>query len=100
MRPTPKNKRYVSNQYLEFVRSLPCVNCGYTETDAHHYLTRGAGNSDLDTISLCRKCHVEAHQIGFTTFQMKHDVSFYEVQRKLLKEYIIQLEKSLYGREK
>lgn len=99
MNPVPKNKRYESPQYLDFIRQLPCVVCMNTEVDAHHYLTKGAGNSDLDTISLCRRCHTEAHKIGMTTFQMRHDISFYEVQRKLLKTYVMQLENSLYGRE-
>ena len=99
MSSVPKVKRYESKQYLEFIRELPCCVCGNTEVDAHHYLTKGAGNSDLDTISLCRACHTESHKIGVTTFQMKHDISFYEVQRKILKTYVKLLEQHLYGRK-
>ena len=99
MNPVPKIKRYESPQYLDFIRHLPCVVCMNTEVDAHHYLTKGSGGSDLDTISLCRTCHTEAHKIGITTFQMTHDISFFEVQRKILKTYIRLLEQHLYGRE-
>src|SRR3972149_5069473 len=99
MKPIPKIKRYESKQYLEFVRSLPCCVCKNTEVDAHHFKTVGSGGSDLDTVNLCRACHAQVHQAGPFTFQPGHDISFYEVQCKILKTYVKLLQNSLYGRQ-
>ena len=41
----------------------PCVVCGATEVDRHHFpVTKGAGCPDEWTIPLCRRDHTEYHQ--------------------------------------
>jgi hypothetical protein len=67
----PKNKRWLSKDYLKFVSELPCVAC-HLKNDtivAHHLKGRGAPLSggagrkanDLFTMPLCYECHASMH---------------------------------------
>ena len=53
--------------YLERVRKLPCVSCGYPPPSVAHHVSgmaRGVGQkiSDYDTIPLCQNpCHITSH---------------------------------------
>jgi len=48
--------------YIEYVKSHPCVVCGYDTVDAHHFpRTKGAGGDALKVIPLCRICHTHYH---------------------------------------
>lgn len=100
MRPIPKNKRYVSNQYLEFIRELPCCVCGDNLVDAHHVASVGSGGSDLTCIPLCRADHTQYHVINKASFENKHGIDVDEIRLELLELYVRQLESLLYGREK
>lgn len=51
--------------YLEFIRSFPCISCGNSETVAHHIRKPGDGIGqkppDTRTLPLCHTCHIEEH---------------------------------------
>ena len=53
------------NNYLEFIRTLPCLMCGDPHNiHAHHTKTGGMGikASDYTAVPLCPHCHNEVHQ--------------------------------------
>jgi len=63
-----KDCRWRSEQYLAFVRSLPCSVCGISGCDAHHVIGLGWGLSgmgltapDSFALPLCRAHHQEVH---------------------------------------
>jgi len=48
-----------------FVRGMPCLLCGKYGCDPHHWPVRkskGAGNTMLDVVPLCRVCHDKVHR--------------------------------------
>lgn len=76
----PKPKRQVNRQYLDFVKSRPCVvvhEC-MGPIDPQHIKTVGSGGSDYMTVSMCRKAHSECHQIGIHTFAAKYGLNLWE----------------------
>ncbi|SNY95544.1 DUF968 domain-containing protein [Halomonas sp. hl-4] len=63
------DKRWRSEQYLAFVRSLPCCMCMEKPCDAHHVIGLGWGLSgmgltapDSFAMPLCREHHAWMHQ--------------------------------------
>ena len=83
-----KTIREINTDYLEYIRSLPCLICNkQPPSHPHHTKTRGSGGSDLTTIPLCFKHHREVHIIGKKTFQKKYDIVFNEVIRGLNERY-------------
>jgi hypothetical protein len=47
------------------VRAMPCVLCGKFGCDPHHWPVRkskGAGNTVLEMVPLCRICHDKVHR--------------------------------------
>jgi len=63
-----------SEEYLEFVRMLPCCICKEWPSEPHHTESGGVGmkGSDYSAIPLCRPHHRECHDIGKLTFQEKY----------------------------
>lgn len=61
-----KPDRIVDEDLLETIRTLPCMACGITPSDAHHVTTVGAGGGDTaeNVMPLCRRHHAEWHQMG------------------------------------
>jgi len=58
--PDPKEKRLESEEYLDFIRTLPCVIIGCRrEATPHHLRTVGAGASDYEAIPICVFHHRE-----------------------------------------
>lgn len=64
----PQKEKLMSKKYLDFVRTLPCINCGkYPPSEAHHI--KGIGHfsgvsmkaSDILTMPLCTGCHRFLH---------------------------------------
>lgn len=56
-----------ATQFKEFVKSCPCIICGKTPSDPHHFpVTKGAGGNAVDgwVIPLCREHHSEAQEGG------------------------------------
>jgi 5-methylcytosine-specific restriction endonuclease McrA len=53
------------------LRKGPCLACGKNgPADIDHIHARGAGgkNGEFNIWPLCRRCHVERHQVGLLTF--------------------------------
>jgi hypothetical protein len=66
------DKRWRSEKYLAFVRSLPCCVCGTTPCDPHHVIglgwqLSGTGLTAPDSFAmpLCRACHDQVHRDPF-----------------------------------
>lgn len=65
-KPLPKTKPYRSAKYLKHIRLLPCCECGFPFSEAHHVQTGGMGTKCGDdlVIPLCgpqgRGCHQRA----------------------------------------
>lgn len=66
-----------SEDYLDYIRSLPCRICDFNPVDPHHVETGGVGmkGSDFTAIPLCRKHHDELHSGGKETFQKLHGIT-------------------------
>ena len=66
--PFPKNKRWRSERYLKYVRSLPCAYCGKPADHAHHLIGVGSLGGmgtkapDWATLPSCAVCHSRIHQ--------------------------------------
>lgn len=84
-----KKKTHRDKDYLEFVKSKPCIICGQT-AEPHHVETAGKGLkcSDYKTVPLCRICHTYCHSMGKLTFQTKHLIDFKDKIISLMEEYI------------
>lgn len=92
-----KPKTFRSEQYLEFVRSLSCYVCGYTQgIEPHHAVTGGMGikGSDLHAIPLCKLHHLEYHQFGKETFWERHNLDKWKVISEIMGRYIKEKEKN------
>lgn len=52
----PENGNFKDEEYLAWIRTLPCTTCGRTDqVEAHHHWkTR---NNDYTAVPLCRSCH-------------------------------------------
>lgn len=60
--PKPTTPR--DEQYLSWIRSLPCTLCSHPgPSDPHHTATGGMGKtgSDYSAIPFCRVCHSDVH---------------------------------------
>ncbi|WP_447314122.1 DUF968 domain-containing protein [Klebsiella michiganensis] len=63
----PKRIRWVSPDFLTWVKTQPCMCCGQPADDAHHLIGWGQGGvgtkaHDIFTIPLCRKHHRQLHE--------------------------------------
>jgi hypothetical protein len=69
-----------SEDYLDYVRSLPCRICDDNPVDPHHTETGGVGmkGSDFTAIPLCRKHHDEYHSVGKKSFGELHGIIVWE----------------------
>jgi len=69
-----------SDDYLDYIRSLPCRICDTNPVDPHHTETGGVGmkGSDFTAIPLCRTHHDELHSGGVKTFQQLHGIMIME----------------------
>ena len=52
----------------DWVRTLPCLCCGYTPSDPHHEPPRSLGGTSKDLVPLCRFHHQGRHDLGLVTF--------------------------------
>lgn len=74
-----KIQKYRSKKYRLYVSSLPCCLTGKINesNDPHHIKGRGFGGSskcsDLFCIPLAHDLHQELHQIGWKSFERKHN---------------------------
>jgi len=76
----PKMTRYRNEKYLDWIRKMPCWDCGRLgPSEPHHVAVDGTGQgtkpSDLFTLPTCRDCH---NRLGFS-----REEAFREVARLL-----------------
>jgi hypothetical protein len=81
MIPVKKEKEDVypfnHKDYKEFVKESPCLVCGDTSSEAHHFpKTRGAGGDENWVIPLCRKCHTTSHNDPYDFLWEHKDLIF------------------------
>ena len=73
------------DDYLIFVRSLPCAICqDDTGSDPHHQRGSKTGGAsfkchNIRTLPLCRKHHTELHSIGHESFGLRYGVTQAEI---------------------
>lgn len=84
-----------SETYLNFIRRQACIVCAGTPSDPHHFIRLSAGvgakGDDTKTIPLCREHHNEAHRVGRTTFQARHNFDYWEEAFLLLEKYVTEV---------
>lgn len=94
-----KQKREIDEDYLKYIRTLPCVVgdsgcCG--DVVAHHTVAVGSGGSDYLSIPVCVRHHIPGvHTEGKDTFQKHHGLCFDRIIIDLLIKYIKTIDKSL-----
>ncbi|WP_227505369.1 DUF968 domain-containing protein [Klebsiella aerogenes] len=81
-----KRIRWVSDGFISWVKTQPCMCCGQSADDAHHLIGWGQGGvgtkaHDIFTIPLCRKHHRTLH----------HDPVAFELEHGTQPELIIKL---------
>lgn len=72
----PKSMHWECDDYLRYVKALPCVCCGKQADDPHHLIGNGQGKMggkahDLFVIPLCRQDHNELHR-NTAAWENKH----------------------------
>jgi len=89
----PKNKRWESPDYLNYIREQPCLipscNC---QAEPHHYITRGAGGGDEYAMPLCREHHTAIGNMGRDTFFKGYGLDPYQELFILVSGYLKQEE--------
>ncbi len=91
---------YRSEDYLAFVRRLPCLACNRSPSEAHHTKKAGTGLKGDDTraVPLCTEHHREHDNLGRETFQKKYGLDFKEAIINCLSLYVAYIEEKLSGR--
>jgi len=91
-----------TKEYLNFVRSHPCMVCSEARVDADHLQARGIGGAskhkgthtgtllDFSVVPLCRIHHTERHSIGTKSFQEKYKVSLWREAFMLLRSWYVE----------
>lgn len=67
-------KYYGSLERVEIIKNTPCVICSALPSDNVHVVSKAAGGNYKDIVPLCRKHHLESHQIGTLTFSEKYNI--------------------------
>lgn len=64
--------QFHSEEFVRFVKSLPCRRCGRRPSEMHHEPPRSRGGTWEDVSPLCRDCHTAGpgarHTVGQKTF--------------------------------
>jgi len=73
MIPVPKPIRHESEEYKEFIRDHPCINCGRLAQCHHEAFNNGGMGtkcSDSQSLPLCFECHIEGrHRHGYSWYE-------------------------------
>lgn len=82
-----KEKREIDDNYLKFIRSLPCLvnneEC-FGVIEAHHQERKSQLGSDYSAIPLCHKHHIGGvHLMGVDSFARRYSID-YDAQIKRL----------------
>lgn len=59
-------EQFGSEAKVKWYRAQECRACGAWPSECAHVTSRGAGGTDEDMISLCRKCHRKQHDQGWS----------------------------------
>lgn len=86
---------YRNEQYLKYIRSLPCTVCKKPcPSEAHHISTGGMALkcSDLETAPLCNTHHMEVTSVnsGKKTFVEKYRIDWIAVRLNCLTGFILE----------
>ena len=87
-----KDSKIICSDYLDFIRSQPCLVCMMTVTDPDHIMARGRGEAkrmDFCCVPLCRKHHSERGQIGDAEFETKYDINLWKEALFLVTEFFV-----------
>lgn len=90
MTAVPKPQRVRDPDYLDWIRTRPCLlfllpggGCTWGDSDPAHVKSRGAGGGDDTVVPLCRKHHREQHQLGVKSFERKYGLDLQGEARRL-----------------
>lgn len=88
-----KTKSFRCNNYLRWIRALPCCHCMHHETIAHHiiaigYGAMGAKQGDFMAFPLCVVCHAKIHNNSSEFDQLLY---LHRTQKKALEEGVIDI---------
>ena len=91
MRPDPKPTTWKSTKYEAYIRSIPCLLCGYP-SECHHVDMGKSGMGkkapSSHCIPLCRLHHAELHHYGQATFFLNHNINVERLIIGYLTEYL------------
>lgn len=80
-----------NSEFIQFVKSLPCCNCGAKPpSDAHHAVHRSQGGRDEDCVPLCHYCHIGLYHSKYGSVAMfleAEGVDLIEESRKVQKKW-------------
>tara|TARA_R110002012_G_scaffold263932_1_gene447169 strand:- start:497 stop:838 length:342 start_codon:yes stop_codon:yes gene_type:complete len=90
-----------TKEYLQYIRSHPCLICGQVPVDADHLDTRGMGGGgkrgrkgthtgtmkDFSCIPLCRIHHTERHSSTLDDFQNKYNINLWKEAFKAIRDW-------------
>jgi hypothetical protein len=81
-----KHKPGRSEEYLEYIRGIPCYICSVQPVHPHHVETAGVGikGSDYSCVPLCPRHHRECHDIGRHKFEKTYKVTLYHAISRCL----------------
>ena len=88
--------KVIDEDYLDYVRSKPCVGCGKRPVDADHLVAKGFGSgkrNDHLSVPACRECHVKRHAKGNRWFEETFRVNLWRQCAGLLAGYLVELKK-------
>jgi hypothetical protein len=73
----------------KFVRTLPCLVCGATPSQACHAKSRGAGGTSEHLVPMCPPHHREQHDVGIRTFEAAHGVDLMALAQDYHRAWLI-----------
>ena len=85
----PKPYTIRDKNYLKYIREQPCVVTRRNGVVAHHLESGmvGSKGDDWITVPLTPEMHQELHQVGWLSFEAKHNVNLWKCCAKLMVEY-------------
>jgi len=90
----PKYKIFHDEDYLKWIRTLPCLVCGASPSEAHHDYHAGGKKlrNDYLGLPLCAVHHTYGgdsyHRLGRTSFEGRHSLDLNWEVINLLSQYI------------
>lgn len=88
--------RAVDRNYIDYVKSLPCLVCGNSPCDPEHVFRRSHGQNDYLTVPLCRKDHEIRGSMGVDTWEETYRIDIKDALIATMATWMI---KKLNGEE-